>query len=256
MKIVTFNTRTYNEDDGVNLITNRLPFIKSKIEAEQPDIIGFQELKPREAMKFKETFPEYTFVGSGRNADHTGERIPIAFRSDRFDLADMHECWLSDTPDVPGSMFEGQSPCPRMIVCARLVSLADNRCIRIYNTHLDHPDGPLFVPRMKGLKKSMEMIRSDSLKSDAPFVFMGDLNAEPADGDLDEIFADSAFTDVTGAFDVTYHAYGDPSKYKKIDYIFISKGLKCDNSEVWTDRCGELWLSDHYPVCAEIEFER
>ena len=42
----------------------------------------------------------------------------------------------------------------------------------------------------------------------------------------------------------------------KIDYIFVSEELSNAfvKSEVWKDSHDGIFLSDHYPVCAEFEY--
>ena len=47
---------------------------------------------------------------------------------------------------------------------------------------------------------------------------------------------------------------------ERIDYIYIKKakegyaGLTCRSVKKWEDRDKEVWLSDHYPICAELEW--
>lgn len=40
-----------------------------------------------------------------------------------------------------------------------------------------------------------------------------------------------------------------------VDYIYLSDGFaeKVINVKAWTDEHTGIYLSDHYPVCAEIE---
>ena len=59
--------------------------------------------------------------------------------------------------------------------------------------------------------------------------------------------------DVTENIPVTFHAYGN--KKLKIDYIYLSSSLadKLCSVEIWDDEQAGIYLSDHYPICAELE---
>ena len=253
MKVVTFNTRNDNPEDGINNVKFRMPYIKAKIEDEKPDIIGFQELKPQTRQDFKQMLPDYYILGFGRNADYTGENIPLAIRKDSFDIIEMGGCWLSETPDVPGSKYEGQSSCPRTIMWAKLLDLKTNKIFRVYNTHLDHPEIKNFVPRRLELHQILGMIDADRQKDGLPFLFMGDFNTFPRNWETEELDAREDFTDFTEDIKVTYHNWGDPNRQEKIDYIYGSPEWELKSVVTWEDHYGEVWLSDHYPVSVETE---
>ena len=40
----------------------------------------------------------------------------------------------------------------------------------------------------------------------------------------------------------------------RIDYIFAPVKVTCAGYRLWTEKKGELFLSDHYPVAAEVDF--
>lgn len=251
MKLVTFNTRTDNPEDGINNVKNRMLFIKEKLENEKPDIIGFQELKPHTCEAFKQMLPDYYLLGFGRNNDYSGERIPIGLRKERFDVIEMGGCWLSDTPLVPGSKFEGQSPCPRTIMWVKVFDVRTGDIFRVYNTHLDHPETKMYVPRRKELHQILELIDADLRKEKLPFILMGDFNTFPRNWETEELDARKDIVDFTSEIDVTFHNFGDPKRQEKIDYIYGSDEWKVSSSDTWKDNYDGIWLSDHYPVCVE-----
>lgn len=253
MKVVTFNTRTDNPEDGINNVKFRMPYIKAKLDEEKPDIIGFQELKPHTCEDFKQMLPDYYLLGFGRNSDYEGERIPIGVRKDRFDVIEMGGCWLSDTPDVPGSRYEGQSVCPRTIMWVKLFDLSTHQIFRVYNTHLDHPEDKNYVPRRLELHQILELIDADNRKCRLPFLFMGDFNTFPRNWETEELDAREDFIDFTENVGPTYHNWGNPNRQDKIDYIYGSPEWKLKGADTWKDCHEGVWLSDHYPVCAEVE---
>ena len=60
--------------------------------------------------------------------------------------------------------------------------------------------------------------------------------------------------DVTCDIPFTFHDYG--RQKLKIDYIFLSPSLadKVTAIDVWRDERDGVYLSDHYPVCATLEY--
>ena len=45
-KIMTFNMRTQTTNDGDNQFFLRAPYIKERLDAIKPDVIGMQEVQP------------------------------------------------------------------------------------------------------------------------------------------------------------------------------------------------------------------
>lgn len=255
MKIVTFNARTDRPEDGINNIKYRLPYIKAKIEQEKPDVVGFQELKMHTGEDFKQMLPDYYILGFGRTAEYAGEKTPIAVRKDSFDILEMGGCWLSDTPNVPGSRFEGQSSCPRVLIWVKLLDFKTGKIIRVYNAHLDHIEVPDYEPRKREFHQILGIIDEDMKKEKLPFIFMGDFNTEPHNSETAEIDARKDMIDFTTSIGPTYHGFGDPSQYVKIDYIYGTTDWEVSKVGTWEDCYDGVWLSDHYPVFIDAELK-
>ena len=138
MKFVTFNLRTDTTHDGQNAFFFRAGWVLRKIDRELPDVIGFQEVRPHMLDFLRKHLPDYTFVGCGRGADFGDEHNPIAFLKERYELISLDTQWLSPTPRIPGSRFEDQSVCPRVVTHVTLRPWNSTRLFRVFNTHLDH----------------------------------------------------------------------------------------------------------------------
>lgn len=254
MKFVTFNIRCDTERDGVNRFLYRKGLILDRIDSEKPDIIGFQEMThPMNAyMREKLAYLGYTLVGGGRAADYRGEHNPIAFRTDRYELLGLETSWLSDTPFVPGSRYEIQSDCPRILTHALLRPAEEGDPFHVYNTHLDHRSSPA---RMQGAARVLsEIVRNDEMRHH-PVILCGDMNAVP-DADEITVFRAHPFglREVTGGIGTTWHDWGR-GNYPQIDYIFV-KGFKPSGDVVlWKEDLNGIYLSDHYPVCIDLELE-
>lgn len=255
LKIVTFNLRTNTEHDKINMFDIRRGMVLAKIDEEQPDIIGFQEMKWDMRAFLVRHLPDYLIVGSPRSADERDERVDIAIRRDVCELRQLESFRLSPTPEIPGSRYPDQSTCPRITTQVMLKHRDFESPIRVYNTHLDHVGSEA---RLLGMRQILAKIKSDSEKLDAPFFITGDFNATPGEPPVVETLRDGIppVTDLTAALTETFHNWGQV-KNEKIDYIFAdSRIARGDNFKVsrWTDEKFGVYLSDHYPVEAEIEF--
>ena len=252
MKFLTFNIRTEAAVDGVNRFFFRRGFILDKIEKEQPDLIGFQEMRHdmQSYMRPHLNLLGYTLLGCGRGDNYEGEHNPVAYKNDRYEPISLDVSWLSDTPDVPGSRYEKQSSCPRIITHLVMRDMIKGENFHVYNTHLDHQEA---YARVKGAKRLMEKIEEDYAKLPLPVVLCGDFNAYP-DSEENSYIAGHPFglTELTKGIGTTWHNWGrgnDP----QIDYIYV-KHFKTDKPAVkWDDCLNGVYLSDHYPIEVEIE---
>ena len=253
VSIMTFNIRYDNPNDGVNVFENRKPLIKKFLDREKPDIIGFQE--PTVSMRpwISDTLSDYVFIGTGCCEDRMhGESASIAYKRDRFDLARFEQFMLSDTPDIPGSVFNvDQSHCPRICAIATLVDRQTGRVFNFANTHLDH------IGRYaKVCGASMIVSKVLSGKEPLPFFITGDMNGRPDDPEILVFKNAPGVNDLTDGIPddgVTCHGYGKVEKDCKIDYIFSSGKAVEGTLKVHTDKEGEVYLSDHYPISVVAE---
>ena len=78
MKIATFNIRCDYGQDGPNNFSCRQPLILRRLAAEQPDIIGFQEVLPHVQRWLRTALPGYTVLGCGRSRDYADEAVTLA----------------------------------------------------------------------------------------------------------------------------------------------------------------------------------
>ena len=246
MKLVTYNIRYDCGQDGINNFSCRKSFILETIAREKPDVIGFQEVLPHVALWLKENLKDYYVVGCPRETDLTGEQVCIAFRPDKFNLMKMDTFWLSPTPYVPGSRYPEQSICPRTCTEVVLQELSGGKIFRMLNTHLDH-EGSL--ARVLGAKQILEAMDNAQFFPNVPTVLVGDMNAEPDSPEM-ELIA-SRMENLTKGIGITYHGFMGPNQCC-IDYIFVSGAISGSDVRKWTDGRDGVFLSDHFPVSAEL----
>ncbi len=251
MKFVTFNLRCDYQQDGENCFVYRQPLILRKIDREKPDVICFQEVLPHMAAWLKENLADYYAVGCGRGEKLDGEQMTVAFRKEGYQLLEMHTFWLSETPAKPGSRYPGQSSCPRTCTDAVLMEETSGHVFRVLNTHLDHVGKEA---RERGLAQILRHAEQADLFPDAPIILAGDFNAKPDSEEMALLNTYPGLTDVTREIGVTYHGYGRAGEPGQIDYIVLGGALRCTRVTKWTDEEQGVFLSDHYPVCADIEW--
>ncbi|MBO4883912.1 MAG: endonuclease/exonuclease/phosphatase family protein [Clostridia bacterium] len=252
MKIVTFNLRCDNNSDGENRWQFRKGIVLDRLEAEAPDVAGFQEVKPEMADFLRRHLNGYLCVGCGRSAEYGGENNMIAFRQDRYELMRLETFWLSGTPDEPGSRYPNQSDCPRVCTHIELRPWDSAAVFHVYNTHLDHVSDEA---RILGAQAIMRHIDEDQKRRPAPLVVTGDMNAEPDSGAI-AVFTSGEkhpLVNETPDFIASYHGFGKCPEHAQIDYIF-SEGFKAVRPPVaWSELSFGKCLSDHNALCAFLE---
>ena len=251
IKAMSFNLRMDTENDGINRFRNRIGRVMEVINAEDPDIIGFQEVTDYMRSVMRENLKGYTVVGCGRNSELKDEAMLIAFKHDDCELVSLDNVWLSATPKIFGSRYGGdQSGCPRMYTIARLKHKNIDTCFNFINTHLDHEG------ENSRYHSAIQIAQAISMTNEK-FVLTGDFNAPPDTPEIKAITEQLAYRgviDCTADLGTTFHAFckWDKKDWVKIDYIFTDG--KCIESHKVEDimKDGKFY-SDHNAVVAVIE---
>ncbi len=253
MKLVTFNIRCDHKQDGINNFEYRKPYILAKIHKECPDIICFQEVLPHVAEWLKEALTDYYVIGCGRDAQLKNEQTSIAYHKSKYNLIQLEVFWLSETPYVPGSRYSNQSDCPRVCTVALFQELESNKVVRIYNTHLDHIGSEARALGLEQILRHMKEQDNDERSIvQAPSILIGDLNAYPDSPELQPLKEYPNLCDITSSIHGTFHDFGRLPIPVKIDYIIAQSNISCNQLTLWDDYNQGVYLSDHYPVSADL----
>lgn len=249
--IVTFNIRYRYRGDGINSFINRAGMIYDKVKKEMPDIIAFQEMVPESLEFMQRVFPEYIITGHGRTKSYNSEGVFTAIKISSLQLVGNEVLWIGPDPYEPESKFPGQSPCPRTLNITTVRRKADGRMIRIFNVHLDEKTAEV---RAMGMKMVLDTVKSLNEKNEMDFVILGDFNASEKEETIKLCENFPGMGDVTKGLPFTFHDFGRQSE-AKIDYIYLSDNLKTEFEKltVWDDEENGIYLSDHYPLCAELK---
>lgn len=253
LRVMSFNVRVPVAADGPNRWEARRDLMVSTIREQHPDVLGTQELHQEQGDYIVSKLPQYTWFGIDRRGGHSDEHMGVFYRRDRLALKDSGNFWLSDTPDVPGSITWGH-PYPRMVTWALFEDIATHRTFYYYNTHLPYQeqDEPA---RVKGAKEILG--RLAALPANAPFILTGDLNTDassPTYALLTKELVDTraAAAKVEGP-EKTFHNFtGNPTE--RIDFI-LERGFTPTRFATLTTQKDGRYPSDHFPVVAELSWK-
>lgn len=257
---MSFNIRLKVAKDGENSWKFRTNMVFDVINKRQPDFVGMQEAWQFQIDAIDKGTSGYAFVGRSREEDQSrGEWCPLFYKKDRFEVMESDTFWLSDTPGKPASKTWGNG-IPRICTWALFKEKKSGQLIYIYNTHFDHKSQP---SRVKSAQLCREVIGKRG--KNAPWIFMGDLNAGEANKAI--LNLTSKGTDqMVDTYRVlhageknagTFNHWKGSKDGNKIDYVYVSKSEtpKVLKAEIIYDHNSEgRYPSDHYPVWAVLEF--
>ena len=174
LRIMTFNIRYNNPDDGENAWPNRKVFATNVIRYNRVDIVGLQEALAGQVEDLEKRLPEFSWFGVGRDdGKKAGEFMAIFYLKDRLDLLESNTFWLSETPDEPGIGWD--AACNRVVTWGKFRDKITGKVFFHFNTHFDH----------KGETARREsayllISRVSDIAGDSPAVITGDFNAQPS----------------------------------------------------------------------------
>ncbi|BDD12768.1 hypothetical protein FUAX_52000 (plasmid) [Fulvitalea axinellae] len=257
LKVMSFNIRNGRANDGDNVWKNRVPLVYRLFDEQNPDIAGLQEAYEDQLFDILKEEDDYAFCGVGReDGKKKGEYAPIIYKKKRFRLLETGNFWLSESPEIPGSMGWDAAVC-RIATWGRFKDKVSGHRFLFVNTHFDH----------KGHKAQEEsakllLARTKVLAGEDPVIVTGDFNFEPKDSPyailtgqwqgLQKLSDSRVIAKESQPYDYTYQAYGKDKLL--IDHILV-------NDRVWLDKHytvrlteGNLYVSDHFPVFSKIRF--
>ena len=255
LSVMTFNMRYDNPEDGQNNWRFRRERIAGVIKAQEVDVLGTQELLSNQFNDLSGLLTGYQGVGVGRlDGAESGEYCAVFFRKDRFTLLDSGTFWLSETPEVVGSLgWDGA--CERIATWVVLRD-RDGRELFFIDTHLDHVGQ---VARDEGV--SLLMKRIETLSGGRPVILTGDFNSEPGSSVVAHVQKDGVLRDAKAiaaqrsGTDWSFSDFGQIPEAERplLDYIFVSGDIEAVRYEVLPDTFDGGYVSDHAPVMAVVK---
>ena len=261
IKAMTLNVRYDNPHDSLNAWPNRAAIVCNLIKNEKPDVIGMQEVLLHQYELIDSVLNEYGSVGVGRSdGAKAGEMNPVFFRKERFDMVRTKTFWLSEAPEVPGSMGWGSS-LPRIVTWMELVDKNSHEHFFFFNTHFAHDSDSA---RIKSAEILLQCV--DSISKGFPFIITGDFNM---------LSTSKGYAILTGPHEsvpllkdsylisdknpdgpaYTFNGFTDKQGSGRIDYIFVKDGMTVLEHSTIVKKVRGVYISDHWPVEALVSIK-
>lgn len=255
LKIMTLNLRYDKPDPGKNAWKVRRKAVAASISHYAPTVIATQEGLPQQMFDLLGLLPAYQSVGGDRTGTGAGERCAIFYRADRLLCIANGDFFLSDTPEIPGSITpDWGNPIPRMASWAVFADGEEN-FFTVFNTHLDYRSA-----RARELSAQLIHTRMSHLNPNQSLLLLtGDFNAEPATAPRQtflkplsngiQVF--DALAGVSIAGQMTFHDFTGKG-FAALDTIYYDSRLKLQQVKIDTNQWETVWPSDHFPVIADF----
>lgn len=250
--VITYNIRLNTSSDGEHAWPNRKADVAALFRFHEAEIFCVQEALPEQMDDLTAALPEFSYEGVGRDdGKREGEFSAVFYRSDRFKKLDGGTFWLSETPSE--CSFGWDAACRRVCSWVKLKDKTSGEQFFVFNTHFDHVG-------VEARKNSAKLILSKihELAGTSPVILCGDFNLPP-DAEpialIREKLADSHDVTLTPPYGetATFHGFtfNDPLQ-QRIDYLFVSPGIKVLKYGILTDSRAGSFFSDHLPVVVRL----
>lgn len=252
MRVMTFNVRFENEQDGENAWAHRRELVARTIERYSPDIVGTQEAKWHQLLYLRDRLSGFRFYAPGRVVDETCQYPTLFYRKDLFEVVEAGEFWLSETPDVHRSM-SWDSGFPRMMSYLKLLERGMPQPFWAAVTHLDHLGAEARFEQARILSRWVR-------RSDGPVILMGDFNDDPQSrvhqllAGPDSVLRDSwvAIGREEGRGGGTHHGFTGVPRDHRIDWILVSRHFQVIEARIVRDHFDGRYPSDHFPYMVDL----
>jgi endonuclease/exonuclease/phosphatase family metal-dependent hydrolase len=253
LRVMTFNIRYGTAPDGPDAWPLRRALALRVIRDFHPAVLGMQEALRFQLDEIERALAAYGEVGVGRDdGARAGEYAAILYDRRRLDLLEQGWFWLSDTPEVPGSMTWGNR-FPRIVTWARLADRERGTTFYVFDTHFDHESQPA---RERGARLLLARMAARAAPSD-PVLVTGDFNAGEDNPAFRALLA-AGLTDTFRALHPsatevgTFHAFRGGRGGDKIDAVLVSAGWRVVDAGIVHTSEGGHYPSDHFPVTATV----
>lgn len=254
VKVLTWNIRYDNPDDGPNAWNNRKEEVVGLIRNTGADILCLQEVLHHQYL-YLQYLLNYGCYGVGRDdGREAGEYAPVFYNKQRFTLIRQGRFWLAEDTSKPAKGWD--AACIRIATWVKLLDISSGDTLLVINTHFDHVGA-------KARKKSAKLLGDFVLRNAGsnPLIIAGDFNCEL---DTPPLLLLKKYTQTQIAQPLspdpslpafTYCGFdGDGTAGDIIDHIFYRNFSGMLSYRIITDRKGKHYPSDHFPVLTELSY--
>jgi endonuclease/exonuclease/phosphatase family metal-dependent hydrolase len=253
LSVLTLNLRFGLADDGPNSWQYRKKGFQPFLEKYPTDFISFQEANDFQIDFLHNILTEYNTIGK-RTPSPSFWQNNVIFYQKNWRCIHYEHFFLSPTPSVPSRYRK--SIWPRQ--CTIGMFKSDSRQVICVNTHLD------FDVSVQIQSARLILDRLSHLADVVPVILMGDFNAAPFSpcyniltGLDDTSSANSGYfkDGFKKPFMGTHHGFTGITDKDPIDWILFRGNIALINSEVIQDTFNNIYISDHFPLCAQFAWE-
>jgi endonuclease/exonuclease/phosphatase family metal-dependent hydrolase len=256
LKLITYNLR-YDKPDAEQYNWKvRREAIASLLNHYCPDLIGTQEGKAHQLLYLHRMLPAYQSVGGDRTGTEMNEYCAIFYHTQRLTCLETGDFFLSETPDIPGSITASWgNKYPRLVTWAIFETKAQRKKILLLNTHLDYYSDLARELGAKLIHQHLSQLDLDGLS----FFLTADFNAPP--GSLPRKTLEiplpygkqlsDALADLELSEQMTFNNFTARAR-DAIDTIYYDSRVKLEKVHVDDQKWNGVIPSDHYPVIGEF----
>jgi len=258
-KAVTFNIRNGQAADGPDRWELREPHVLSVIEEQAPAILAVQEAFDFQLDAILAHNDRFMKVGQHREGGTKNEFSGMLVDEDQFEVEDFGDLWLSETPDVIGSVG-WDAALTRNATWARLRCKASGKRFVAMSTHFDHRGQKARLESARLLAGELQRRCQEGAgerRPALPGLLLGDLNAGEDSSPLDALrasgLADTFRVANPDTVEVgTFNGFRDRRDGAKIDFILATKQWRVVAATILRPRMDGRSASDHEPVTAVL----
>lgn len=281
LRVSSFNVRNdTNTSDAAagNGWSKRYPYIANAILFHDLDIIGTQECVEHQVRNLIESLPGYAYVGVGRDDGvNQGEYSAIFYNTERLELLDKGNFWLSDTPEQPGKGWDAAMT--RICSWGRFKVKGSGFEFFMFNLHMDH-----IGKKARVYSSELVLYQLENITEGKPAIITGDFNLNQMSDSYKILSNSCVVEDSYNLAPIKYAPNGTMSDFNvnnitesRIDHVFVTSDFVVKRYGILTDiywdasdgegsssgnfpeeveyvtskaRC----LSDHFPVVVGLDY--
>lgn len=258
IRVVSSNIRFMNNhEDKENGWDRRKSAFVSMIHDVKPAVIGFQECCSQQRDYLLERCSGYACVDYLIRRNETDLKPyaafvdPVLWDTKVLELLEWDAFYLSETPEECSMSWDAVEP--RTALWCHFKHIPTGKEFIFINTHLDHKGKE---SRKKGLDVIIEKLSKINPKG-LPMVTIGDFNAQYKAEALDRVkkeWKDARVEAKSSDDKYSFNGFGK-SWNGTVDYIWYKGFKRCHDYKVIVRKYNHVpFISDHYPIRADIEF--
>jgi len=253
MRLMTFNIRFANPEDGPNRWEFRKELVLETIWAWSPDLIAAQEVTVPQLEYLATHLTGYAPFIQHRDIDPTCQYPTIFYQSETIVPGEGNEFWLSETPQVHRSK-SWDSAFPRMVTYGLFREVRRDLWFYFANTHLDHISG---MARIQGAIMLRDLFR----RLEEPAILAGDFNDQPS-SEVHRTLTGPG-SRLRDSWEVlqqpengvsTHHGFDGKYFGGRIDWILLTEPFFLKTARIITYNQANRYPSDHFPYCVDLDY--